>query len=77
MTDKPMFADGQEPFGSEYPTTDAYLKDGFFKIDEPGAIATPCQMVSIATTKTDLPKISRNQFSGVADLPDDNLNGKY
>ena len=77
MTDKPLFADSQEPFGSEYPTTDVMNEKGYFKIDEPGAIETPCEMVSKATTSTDLPKISRNWSAGVADLPDDNLNTPY
>jgi hypothetical protein len=77
MVEKPAFADSQEPFGSEYPTTSAMMREGVFQIDEPNALPTPCEMVSKENTSTDIPKLSRNWSSGVADLPNDNLNGPY
>jgi hypothetical protein len=75
---KPLTADGMEPFGSAYPTSDAYpTEGGVFKIDAPNALPTPCDMVSIATTKEDIPKRPRNWGSGVENLPNDNLNQPY
>lgn len=77
MIEKPLVAESMEPYGSAYPTTDVMKAKGYFKIDEPGAIETPCEMVSKATTSQDLPKVARNWSAGVADLPDDTLNKPY
>lgn len=76
--EKPLVATSMEPFGGSVPETDAYSTDGgVFHINEPNALPTPCVMVSIATTKNDIPKSARNQFAGVADLPNDTLNQPY
>ena len=76
--ERPNVALSMEAFGGSVPETDSMSTEGgSFKIDEPGAIETPCTMASIASTKTDMPKIARNWSSGVADLPDDNLNQPY
>ena len=77
MIEKPIYAESMEPYGSAYPKTSAMKAKGYFKIDEPGAIETPCVMVSIENTNSTMPKISRHQFAGVADLPNDNLNQPY
>lgn len=45
--------------------------------EDRGGIATPIDVISIATTSTDVRKIRRDQFSGVANLPDDNLNKPF
>lgn len=74
----PFVATTMTPFGGPVPTTDSMSTDGgVFKIDAPMAIETPCVMVSIATTKETAPMIRRNQFAGVQDLPDDNLNQPF
>jgi hypothetical protein len=68
-----------EPFGSAAPDTDAFSTEGgVFKIpDVPGAIETPCEMVSIASTKTDMPKITRHWDAWPHPMPDDNLNKPF
>lgn len=76
--EKPLVATSMEPFGSSFPDTDAApMQAGVFKIDEPNALETPCEMVSIASTKEDMPKIRRNWDAWNGEMPDDNLNQPY
>jgi hypothetical protein len=76
--EKPLVATSMEPFGSAFPQTDAFSTEGgVFKIDAPGAIETPCEMVSIASTKEDMSKMSRAWDAGVLDLPNDTANAPY
>lgn len=65
---------GPIPQGDNYPTS-----GGVFKIDAPGAIETPCQMVSIATSKHDVAVFSRTDemWSDAESKPDDYLNSKF
>lgn len=76
--ERPNVSLSMEAFGGSVPTTDAYpTGGGVFKIDEPGAIETPCQMVSIATTSNDAPKITRHWSAWDGELPNDNLNQPF
>lgn len=74
----PFVATSMEPFGGPAPDTDSMSTAGASDVmNSPGAIATPVVMVSLASTKEDMPKIRRNWDAGVQDLPDDNLNQPY
>lgn len=77
----PMVMTEMVAFGGEVPTTDAFPVDGYSsRMNSLGAVPmmeTPVDFVSIATTATTAPMVRRNQFAGVQDLPDDNLNGKF
>lgn len=77
--EKPLVAMDQEAFGSAYPTSDAYPTDGgvFKVVGVDNAYDCPCEMVSIATTKEDMPKITRHWSAWDGEMPDDNLNQPY
>lgn len=76
--EKPTVALSQEPFGSAFPETDAFSTEGgVFNTGAPIAPDTPCEMVSIATTKEDIPISSRNWTAWPNPMPDDNLNKPY
>lgn len=77
--EKPLIALSMEPFGSAYPTSDAYpTTGGVFQVagvDNPYPCL--CEMVSEASTSTDMPKINRHWNAWHGEMPDDNLNQPY